>query len=411
MSSRRDFVRHSAIGLSFASLFSRPAAGWGFFSKSLTDDVLDLREGFRCKVISRSGTTMSDGYRTPAMPDGMGCFAGDNGRYILMRNHENDLSDFAAGPYRPGQKPPSEAYDPRGMGGVSRLVVDAATLQVESDNLVLVGSARNCGGGMSPWGWLTCEETVADNHGYVFLCGAQESRVATPKKIAAYGRFNHEAATVDPRSQICYLTEDRSDGCFYRFVPTNASAPFEGKLQALRIKGQHRINTGRGLKVGDEWACDWVDISDPDPRSDTVRSQGHALGAALFARGEGLWLEDDFAYFSCTSGGPAGCGQIFRLNTESGMLRLLAQSPGRHQLDMPDNITVRDSKIYMAEDGNSEQFIRVLKPDGAIVDLAKNKISRSEFAGLCFSPDGKVLFANIQREGLTLAITGPFATI
>jgi hypothetical protein len=411
MSNRRDFMRNTAIGLGFASLFTRPAAGWGFFSKTVTDDVLDLEDGFRCKVISRSGSTMTDGYRTPALPDGMGCFVGDNGRYILMRNHEVDLQDAASGPYQSGQRPPAQAYDRQGMGGVTRMVVNAETLQVESDNLVLVGTARNCGGGMSPWGWLSCEETMSDNHGYVFLCDSRQAGVSNAQRITAYGRFNHEAAAVDPRTNICYLTEDRTDGCFYRFVPDRSDDPFSGKLQALRIKGRDRLNTGRDQLAGQEWACEWVDIRDPDPHTDTVRSQGLALGAAMFVRGEGLWIEDEYVYFGCTSGGPAGAGQIFRLTTGKQSLKLLAQSGSRQQLDMPDNITVRDGRVYMAEDGNADQYIRVLKSDGSIVDLARNKFSRSEFAGLCFSPDGKVLFANIQKDGLTIAITGPFAAI
>ena len=32
----------------------------------------------------------------------------------------------------------------------------------------------------------------------------------------------------------------------------------------------------------------------------------------------------------------------------------------------------------------------------------------SELAGACFSPDGTTLFVNIQRPGMTVAITGPW---
>jgi len=40
--------------------------------------------------------------------------------------------------------------------------------------------------------------------------------------------------------------------------------------------------------------------------------------------------------------------------------------------------------------------------------LAKNALNSKEFAGSVFSPDGKILFVNIQLPGLTLAITGPW---
>ena len=38
-----------------------------------------------------------------------------------------------------------------------------------------------------------------------------------------------------------------------------------------------------------------------------------------------------------------------------------------------------------------------------------NPMQRQPFlAGSCFSPDGSVLFVNMQGDGLTLAITGPW---
>ena len=33
-----------------------------------------------------------------------------------------------------------------------------------------------------------------------------------------------------------------------------------------------------------------------------------------------------------------------------------------------------------------------------------------EFAGACYSPDGKWLFVNIQTPGITFAITGPWGS-
>ena len=35
---------------------------------------------------------------------------------------------------------------------------------------------------------------------------------------------------------------------------------------------------------------------------------------------------------------------------------------------------------------------------------------RAEWAGCCFSPDGKWLFANVYKPGFTVAITGPWKT-
>ncbi|MFM1889879.1 MAG: hypothetical protein RLZZ565_636, partial [Planctomycetota bacterium] len=33
----------------------------------------------------------------------------------------------------------------------------------------------------------------------------------------------------------------------------------------------------------------------------------------------------------------------------------------------------------------------------------------SEFAGATFSPDGRVLYVNLQRPGLTFAVRGPWS--
>jgi len=46
--------------------------------------------------------------------------------------------------------------------------------------------------------------------------------------------------------------------------------------------------------------------------------------------------------------------------------------------------------------------------EGRLYTLGLNVLNLSEFAGATFSPDGSTLFVNIQRPGLTLAITGPW---
>ena len=64
----------------------------------------------------------------------------------------------------------------------------------------------------------------------------------------------------------------------------------------------------------------------------------------------------------------------------------------------------------MAEDGDAPNRVRVLKPDGSLSYFAQNAVDGgdSEITGVCFSPDGEWLFLNLQWEGLTLAVTGPF---
>ncbi|HKP64649.1 MAG TPA: alkaline phosphatase PhoX [Polyangiales bacterium] len=374
--------------------------------------ILDLREGFSYRIVSRGGERMSDGYRTPGRPDAMGVFPGpDAGSLVLMRNHEVP-GVRAWGPYHEGQAAAPQAYDAEAYGGVSRLVLDAQTLDVKRSHLALAGTHWNCAGGLSPWGWLSCEEMFDAKHGYVFVASHTADSLQPARRIPAYGHFRHEAACVDPQTLIAYLSEDREDSCLYRFVPKDKREPFTGTLQALAIAGRTRFDTNE-MKPGDALPVTWVDVPRPDPSEDNVRYQARAAGAARFVRGEGLWLSGGELYLCATAGGPIGRGQIFKLmHRDPAHLLLLTQAEDAAMLDMPDNITVSPSgHVYVAEDGLSGNYVRHVTATGQIVDVARCAVSLSEFAGPCFAPDGRTLFVNIQGDALTLAIRGPFTAL
>lgn len=375
--------------------------------------MMDLAPGFRYSILQRAFEPMTDGLRVPGRPDGMACFAGPSGTLILMRNHELDNSLSDAG----YDVAPAESFDARAGGGVTRVVLDEKTLDVLSSNRVLAGTLRNCAGGTSPWGWLSCEESVDAGHGYVFRCSIDAAKVAPPERIAAYGRFRHEAACVDPRTFTAYLTEDQRDGCLYRYRPSAPARPHtSGKLQALRVKGIARFDTSHDLDHGIRLEVDWIDILNPDPHDDSVRRQAAASGAATFCRGEGVFFKDGVVYVGASAGGRQGKGQVFKLVLGAGgapdKLELFAESPGASVLDMPDNIFVTPWRdVLVAEDGGGEQYLRGITPDGRVYDLARNAKSNGEFAGICCSPRGDALFVNLQMDGLTLAITGPLTEL
>jgi len=55
-----------------------------------------------------------------------------------------------------------------------------------------------------------------------------------------------------------------------------------------------------------------------------------------------------------------------------------------------------------------------ISPAGEAFEFAVNRLNSAEFAGACFSPSGRTLFANIfgnglRGSGMTVAITGPWA--
>lgn len=414
---RRGFLRAgAALGAASAFPFvfgyqrAARADGYG----ALVPDpagVLDLPPGFSYVVLQRIGEPMSDGHRVPGRPDAMAAFPGPKGEIILMRNHELSLTDAAfAGPYYPDQEPAPEAYDGAAPGGVTRVVVDPETLAVKSSNLVLVGTLRNCAGGPSPWGWISCEETVDPGHGFAFVCRTDAEVVQPPQRISGYGRYRHEAACVHPQTRVAYLTEDRDDGCLYRFVPADVSDPFTGTLQALRVVGEPVYAT-TNMAVGERRAIEWIDVPEPVPTGDTVRSKCHALGAAVIVRGEGIWFHEGAVYVASTSGGPIGAGQIFRVEDRLGgaSIELIARSEDAEVLSHPDNITLAPwGHLYLVEDSGGDNHVRVVTPAGELFDFARNVLSNSEMCGVCFSPDGSTMFVNIQGDGLTLAIRGPF---
>ena len=413
---RRDFLRGAAILTAGATLtVARRStgqdgqdAGFGPLQPD-PEGNLELPEGFSYRILQTRGDRMTDLQVAPDLPDGMACFEAEDGNWVLMRNHERGE----------GTNPqPEVAFDPEALGGVTRLVLNPESLDVISSNQVLVGTLRNCAGGPSPWGWLSCEETDFEDagHGFVFRCDPEASEAQAAEPIEAYGRFKHEAVAVDPRRLVAYLTEDQGDSCFYRFVPDNEREPFVGTLQALAVVGNDLFDTSPDLEVGDALEVRWIDVPDPSAATERTATQAQALGAAVFARGEGCWWseEERAVYFTCTTGGPVNGGQVFRLDptTDGGTLTLVAQSQGDGALVSPDNLTVSPwGDLIVCEDsllGNNH--LRGITPEGTLYDLARNVRSGgiSEFAGVCFSPDGKVLFVNLQLPGLTLAITGPF---
>lgn len=417
---RRDFLRRAAYGLAaapFVSLLgctSSRSVRVGTEVLEANDTPFDLAPGLTAVVLGRTGEPMTDGYITPSRPDGMACFADADGRWVLMRNHEI-RGDEDPGPYDLDDAPP-QAYQSGELGGVTRVVVDPVDLSIIESNVVLTGTRRNCAGGPTPLGWLSCEEALDDDgtHGFVFLCDPNAASVQPPRRIDAYGRFVHEAAGFDPSTGICYLTEDRPESCLYRFVPFDPLDPFgDGTLQALRVLQEDRYDTG-AMAVDDRVSIGWIDV--PDPLAGArMPAQNHDLGAAVVVRGEGCWYDDGRLVFAATSGGAEGNGQIFELRepapgaaagTES-TLRCIAVGDADDSLKGPDNVTIApDGSIYFAEDNGSECLIQCIATDGTIRAIARNVERDEEIAGLCFSPDGSVLFANIQEPGITLAITG-----
>ena len=397
------------------------------------NNYLDLPEGFSYKVIAKAGQKMSDGFFVPGRPDGMGTFLNQNNECVIICNHENSPNNLEHGPFGSdnalvNQLTKDKLYDAGNLeqpalGGTTTMIYDEKNQEVKKQFLSLAGTTRNCAGGPTPWNsWLTCEEDVtkADggkiekNHGYVFDIPANATELVDPKPILGMGRFNHEAVAVDPNTNIIYQTEDTHDSLIYRFIPEDASDLHKGgELQALAIKGKVGFDSRnweeKTIKVGEKLPVEWITMNDIQSPENDLRYRGFDAGAALFARGEGMWYGDGEIFFACTNGGPQKFGQIFRYDIQSAELELFAESEDKTVLHACDNLTVTPwGSIMVCEDNGEENRMHLIDKEGNISLFAINKSSGSELAGAVFSPSGKTLFVNIQENGETVAITGPW---
>lgn len=373
----------------------------------------------------------SDGYPTPDRHDGMAAFPTRRKDVVrLVRNHERGYSPvpFEGAGDQPLVGDPDKAYDRTAGGATTTVTLDLARGKQLDSFISINGTAVNCAGGPTPWGsWLTCEETTNSrsdlydrDHGYIFEVPAHGGAVARPRPLKAMGRFTHEAIALDPATGFVYETEDESvTSGFYRFrpdVPGRLAAG--GRLEMLAVRGEVQADLYVGQPPGATYGVRWVPIADPDPESSSstastlVFDQGRAEGGAAFARLEGCWWGEDKVYFNSTSGGDAELGQVWEYDPRREVLRLVFESRDAAVLDSPDNITVSPrGGLTLCEDGDAEQFVRGLTVDGQIFDFALNAVSEDEdkeFCGATFSPDGDVLFVNIQTPGVSFAITGPW---
>ncbi|HYE97997.1 MAG TPA: alkaline phosphatase PhoX [Planctomycetota bacterium] len=476
--SRRHFLRTTAaVGAAFLGLKQlvgcssyAPAYAFEPLEGMVRDpnNVLHLRAGFTYRMFSRTGEKMDDGFLVPASHDGMAAFPGPDGTTILVRNHELTPQELRlGGPFGPKQQllknvPDGKIFDAGkrkmpGLGGTTTLVYDTKGQMLERHFLSLAGTWRNCAGGPTPWGsWVTCEESVQcakddyeRDHGWCFEVPASAKGLVDPVPLKAMGRFNHEAIAVDPKSGAVYLTEDRGDprdylpeeyvggtkpvpkpedlgaGLFYRFLP---SVPGQlargGRLQALRIKDKPGCFTGNWsgerIAVGQSLDVEWMDLDEVESPKDDLRHRGRAAGAAAFERGEGIWTGKDGIYFTCTTGGPALKGQVWRYvpspdegtpgeAARPGRLELFLEPNDRSLMENCDNLTIAPwGDLFLCEDGPLGNSVVGVTLQGRIYRIAQVGMNRSELCGCCLSPDGSTLFVNLQRPGITVAITGPF---
>ena len=362
-----------------------------------------LPAGFSSRIVAKTDQPVVTGgsYNWHERPDGGAIYATPEGGWIYVSNSE--LSN--------------------GRGGVGAIEFNASGEIIDGYQL-LSGTSMNCAGGTTPWDtWLSCEEYT---DGMVWECFPLDRGERAPVRRDALGVFQHEAAAVDPATGIVYLTEDRTDGCLYRFIPDTFGSLTNGKLQAAIVD-----NTDENQIAG-EGNVAWVDVPDRTAATESTRAQALALGAAKFVRGEGAWFHDGVLYISTTVNA-GDKGQVWAFQPDrSGNFGVITQIYNRvdlfsedESLNGVDNITVSaGGDVIVAEDTDDMQM-QALTPDGQLIKLLEvtgHSIFGfgGELTGPVFDPSGTRLYFSSQRGtggdftvagkfiGITYEVTGPF---
>lgn len=361
------------------------------------DGILDLPAGFGYTILAAEGDAMSDGAR-PGIPDGMEYFNMGGGQFALCMNHEIRVQlDQAGALLTPGTLYPA---------GCSTLILNQ-DLSVADQFISQRNTTTNCAGGRSPWGtWLTCEEFTipgtAEGLGRGYVWDVDPFTGENGPAYPAMGRFWHEAIAFDPATGIVYETEDQPDGLLYRFIPDTRDDLTAGRLEAMAVLPPR----GRG----DRLRVRWVDVTDIRD-SETLRTEGAARGATPFTGNEGIIHFGGSIYFDEGEGGEAGLGRIWRYRPAQNTLELFYESGEESAMRQPDNIHVQPGTgdLIHCEDTGGDNANKLVLQDatGRVITFAQDR-SGSEFAGACWSPDGRRLFVNIHNAGLTVCIEGPF---
>ncbi|MFD3922731.1 alkaline phosphatase PhoX [Streptomyces sp. NPDC058595] len=384
---RRNFLRGAIVTGSAAALggtlwrgaaYADPAQpGAGPYGALVPADGNNIRlpAGFTSRVVARSGQTVpGTSYTWHNAPDGGACYA-DGGGWIYVSNSE---------------------INPSGGAGAIRFSAAGA---ITGAYRILSGTRQNCAGGSTPWNtWLSCEEV---DRGYVYETDPWGVDAAVRRD--AMGRFKHEAAAADPVRRVIYLTEDETNGCFYRFTPTTWGDLSSGTLQVLRA----------GTATSGSFT--WVTVPDPDGSPTLTRDQ--VSGAKRFNGGEGCYYADGSVWFTTK-----GDNRVWRVDPAASTYELTYDDSlvtgGGAPLTGVDNVTGSSSgDLFVAEDGGNLE-ICVITPDDVVAPFLRvGGQSGSEITGPAFSPDGSRLYFSSQRGtsgsssgGITYEVTGPFRT-
>jgi secreted PhoX family phosphatase len=381
---RRDFLRLAGLSVGVgvipassiwrSALAAVPAqTGPGPYGPLMPPDAngIMLPGGFTSRVVARAGETVgSTRYVWPVAPDGGAVFRVQGG-WIYAVNSE---------------------WVPPSGGGVSAIRFGRRG-EILAAYSICTGTVINCAGGPTPWGtWLTCEEYGG---GHVWECDPLGD--APAKRCDALGTFAHEAVAVDPRRRALYLTEDVSDGRFYRFTPNRWRHLEEGGTLDAAV-------------LASDGGVTWRPLLEPNPSPSATPTRHQVEISTPFRGGEGITYSRNHVYFTTK-----GDNRVWDFDIRAQRLTVFYDrglDPGM-TLSGVDNVTVAGSRdLVVAEDGGNMELV-LLSPGGVVSPLLRVVGQNgSELTGPAFAPGNRVYFSS-QRggnsgSGITYEVTGPF---
>lgn len=460
---RRDFLKTIAgttMAVSFGGGFiGRVVAGASQTSITLQrvdlpgGGTLHVPAGFDARVVAKAlavpGPGPLDGVQRTGtdpwhpFPDGAAVFDRPDGGWSLVSNSEMQLppGTGATGTAAAGVA----GYQGGGgglprTGGVSALDFDASG-RVLGARRLLDRTYVNCAGGVTPWGtWLSCEEW---DGGIVWEVDPTGARPVTP--LPALGVFSHEAAASQDNGAggvaALFLTEDETDGLFYRFVPAD---PFDlsagGDLTALALSGNAvswlpvPAFDGTAYDYQDDWLGRYYKPGNRYPHGTPTRYS--VSGATTFHGGEGCWYSNGHVYFSTK-----GDNRVWDLDPAASTLAVLTEpgAPGNSGMVGVDNVIAHRNGVLLVAQDEWDLKVQAVDPDTAVVtEVVRmegaghtrhpfdpfvpsplDSFERSEVTGLAFrfgriggEPDR--LYCSSQRYdgfGITYEITGDWGSV
>ncbi|MBO8173065.1 MAG: DUF839 domain-containing protein [Bacillaceae bacterium] len=372
-------------------------------TKDLTDFVLH-QGGFKSRILLEAGAPLGDGSDAGQKFD-------LNAYVPIDGSREGWL--FTSNETRPGG------------GFVQRIskdqdgfyqVLESRRIQFDE----VGGTWNNCAGNVTPWGTVLSGEEWApsaddkgflqtvekakqegivfsDNHLNFGLIVEIDPATGEVKKHRSMGRFSHEAAIVMPDRKTAYLTDDYRGGIFAKFVADQAGDLSSGTLYAARYDRNNQ-------KV------EWIEI--PDEQLDRARDYALEQGATGFGRPEDLELNpvDGNIYWAETEDPDKENkrGRVYQFNPNTDEMKPFVEGSA-DTFSNPDGIAIHPvtGDIYVHEDNYSSNMLptpgqdnnalwKVSLEDRRVVKFASVPYG-AEVTGGFFTPDGKVMFVNVQH--------------